>query len=137
MTVSLGFDKPLYILSFDYRGSLLTTLGPESMLTADHSAEITSAVSEIVTAKRFIYNGFKAALASGVPEDKACILVDEQFGATFLGEAAAEGYITACPAERSNQEEFDFEYGEDFAKHIEAFNPTFCKVRVRYNPEGD
>jgi Transketolase, thiamine diphosphate binding domain len=26
-------------------------------------------------------------------------------------------------------------YGEDFARHIEAFDPTFCKVLVR--PEGD
>lgn len=45
--------------------------------------------------------------------------------------------MTACPAEKSGQEEFDFEYGEEFAKHIEAFQPTFCKVLVRYNPEGD
>jgi len=39
--------------------------------------------------------------------------------------------------EKSGQDEFDFEYGEDFAKHIEAFNPTFSKVLVRFNPEGD
>ena len=45
--------------------------------------------------------------------------------------------MTACPAEKSGQEEFDFEYGEEFARHIEAFSPTFCKVLVRYNPEGD
>src|SRR5262249_50753310 len=44
---------------------------------------------------------------------------------------------TACPAEKSGQDEFDFEYGELFAKHIEAFHPTFCKVLVRYNPDGD
>ena len=25
----------------------------------------------------------------------------------------------------------------DFASHIERFNPTFCKVLVLYNPEGD
>jgi len=37
---------------------------------------------------------------------------------------------------KSGQDEFDFEYGEDFAKHIEAFHPSFCKVLVRYNPEG-
>ncbi|HEV2945746.1 MAG TPA: DUF2090 domain-containing protein, partial [Gemmataceae bacterium] len=52
-------------------------------------------------------------------------------------DAAKHGYCTACPAEKSGQDEFDFEYGEDFAKHIEAFHPTFCKVLVRYNPEGD
>src|SRR5207248_1444787 len=34
-------------------------------------------------------------------------------------------------------DEFDFEYGADFGKHIEMFNPTFCKVLVRYNPEGN
>ena len=52
-------------------------------------------------------------------------------------DAAKQGYATACPAEKSGQDEFDFEYGDDFAKHIEAFNPTFCKVLVRYNPEAD
>ena len=38
---------------------------------------------------------------------------------------------------KNGQEEFDFEYGDEFAKHIDAFHPTFCKVLVRYNPEGD
>ena len=63
--------------------------------------------------------------------------MDEQFGAAILRDAARQGYMTACPAEKSGQKEFDFEYGEEFARHIEAFNPTFCKVLVRYNPEGD
>jgi len=72
-----------------------------------------------------------------VPKEKAGILVDEQFGAAILHDAAAKGIITACPAEKSGQDEFDFEYGEGFARHIEAFEPTFCKVLVRYNPEGD
>ena len=84
-----------------------------------------------------IYDGFKAAVAGGVPKEKAGILVDEQFGAAILADAAKHGYSTSCPAEKSGQDEFDFEYGEDFAKHIEAFQPTFCKVLVRYNPEGD
>jgi myo-inositol catabolism protein IolC len=72
-----------------------------------------------------------------VPKEKAGILVDEQFGAAILRDAAANGFATACPAEKSGQNEFDFEYGPDFAKHIEIFHPTFCKVLVRYNPESD
>jgi 5-dehydro-2-deoxygluconokinase len=99
-------------------------------LSADQTAEIAAT-------KQVIYDGFKAALQAGVPEQKAGILVDEQFGAAILRDARANGYATACPAEKSGQEEFDFQYGEDFAKHIEAFQPTFCKVLVRYNPEGD
>ena len=64
-----------------------------------------------------IYEGFKAAVAAGVPKEKAGILVDEQFGAAILRDAAAHGHLTSCPAEKSGQEEFDFEYGEDFATH--------------------
>jgi len=41
------------------------------------------------------------------------------------------------PMEKSGQNEFDFEFGDDFPKHIERFNPTFVKVLVRYNSEGD
>jgi 5-dehydro-2-deoxygluconokinase len=126
-----GFDQPLYVLPFDHRGSFQTKMfGWEGTLTPEQTAQIAAA-------KQVIYDGFEAAVAGGVPKEKAGILVDEQFGAAILRGAAAKGYFTACPAEKSGQDEFDFEYGEDFAKHIEAFQPTFCKVLVRYNPEGD
>jgi len=128
---SIGFDKPLYILPFDHRGSFQTEMfGWKGAISAEQTAEIASA-------KRVIYDGFKAAVAAGVPKDKAGILVDEQFGAAILRDATAEGYSTSCPAEKSGQDEFDFEHGEDFAAQIEAFHSTFSKVLVRYNPEGD
>jgi len=128
---AIGYNELLYILPFDHRGSFQTKMfGWTGALSADQTAEIASA-------KQVIYDGFKAALHAGVPEQKAGILVDEQFGAAILRDARANGYTTACPAEKSGQEEFDFQYGEEFSKHIEAFQPTFCKVLVRYNPEGD
>ena len=131
MMKTLGYDKPLYILPFDHRGSFETKMfGWHGELTAAQTAEIAAA-------KQVIYDGFKSAVAAGVSKEKAGILVDEQFGAGILRDAAAQGYTIACPAEKSGQAEFDFEYGADFARHIEAFNPTFCKVLVRYNPEGD
>src|SRR5271166_4418466 len=128
---TLGFDKPLYVLPFDHRGSFQKKMfGWDGDLSPQQTAEIAAA-------KRIIYDAFKAAVQSGVPKDKAGILVDEQFGAAILRDAAREGYSTSCPAEKSGQDEFDFEYDEDFAAHIEAIEPTFCKVLVRYNPEGD
>ena len=128
---TLGFDKPLYILPFDHRGSFQKKMfGWDGELSAEQTAEI-------ATAKRVIYDAFQAAIGAGVPKNKAGILVDEQFGAAILRDASVEGYATSCPAEKSGQDEFDFEYGEDFASHIAAFHPTFCKVLVRYNPEGD
>jgi myo-inositol catabolism protein IolC len=127
---TLGFDKPLYILPFDHRGSFQTKMfGWSGPLTTDQTAQIAAA-------KRVIYDAFIAAVKTGVPQRKAGILVDEQFGAAILHDAGADGYTTACPAEKSGQDEFDFEYGEEFAAHIEAMLPTFCKVLVRYNPEG-
>jgi myo-inositol catabolism protein IolC len=129
--MNVGFDKPLYILPFDHRGSFQTKMfGWKGTLSAEQTAEIAAA-------KQVIYDAFKAAVAAGVAKEKAGILVDEQFGSAILLDAARNGYATACPAEKSGQDEFDFEYGEDFAKHIEAFHPSFCKVLVRYNPEGD
>jgi len=129
--MTLGFEKPLYILPFDHRGSFQTNLfGWKGTLSPAQTAEIAAA-------KQVVYDSFKAALAAGVPKAKAGILVDEQFGAGILRDAAKLGYSTSCPAEKSGQDEFDFEYGEDFAKHIEALHVTFCKVLVRYNPEGD
>lgn len=126
-----GYDQPLYILPFDHRGSFETKMfGWHEPLTQEQTAQIAAA-------KQVIYDGFKEAVAGGIPKAEAGILVDEQFGAAILRDAAAEGYRTACPAEKSGQEEFDFQYGGDFAAHIEAFRPTFCKVLVRYNPGGD
>lgn len=129
--MALGYDQPLYILPFDHRGTFQKNMfGWTGVLTPAQTAEIAAA-------KAVIYDAFKAAVAAGVAREKAGILVDEQFGSAILRDAAREGYVTACPAEKSGQDEFDFEYGDDFARHIEAFHPTFCKVLVRYNPEGD
>jgi 5-dehydro-2-deoxygluconokinase len=126
-----GYNQPLYILPFDHRGSFeLKMFGWTGPLTLEQTLQI-------VQAKKVIYDAFKAAVNSGIPKGHAGILVDEQFGTDILRDARAQGFITACPAEKSGQNEFDFEYGEEFVQHIEAFRPTFCKVLVRYNPEGD
>src|SRR5262245_10866623 len=129
--MTTGYDQPLYVLPFDHRGTFQKSMfGWTGSLTPAQTAEIAAA-------KAVIYDGFKAAITAGVPKKKAAILVDEQFGAAILRDAGEHGYSTACPAEKSGQDEFDFEYGSDFATHIEAVRPTFCKVLVRYNPEGD
>jgi myo-inositol catabolism protein IolC len=126
-----GYDRPLYVLPFDHRHSFETKMfGWTPPLSAAQTAEIAGA-------KRIIFDGFKAAVAAGAPKEKGAILTDEQFGAAVLRDAAAEGVTTAMANEKSGQDEFEFEYGEDFPRHIEAFQPSFAKVLVRYNPGGD
>jgi 5-dehydro-2-deoxygluconokinase len=129
--MSVGYNRPLYVLPFDHRGSFQTKMfGWKGTLTPEQTAEVAAA-------KRVIYDGFLKALTLGVPKARAGILVDEQFGADVARDAVKQGITLAMCAEKSGQDEFDFEYAEDFGKHIEGFNPTFCKVLVRYNTEGD
>jgi len=126
-----GYTQPLYILPFDHRSSFERGLfGWTGELGAEQTARIADA-------KRVIYDGFVAAVEQGVPNSRAGILVDERFGTAILREASRAGYITCMPVEKSGQDEFDFEFGDAFARHVEAFTPTFCKVLVRYNADGD
>jgi 5-dehydro-2-deoxygluconokinase len=128
----LGFQGDLWILPFDHRGSF-----QEKLLGIQGRAPTPRETAEISGYKKIIYEGFKKAIAAGVPKEKAGILVDEQFGKDILIDAHNQGYMTACPAEKSGQAEFDFEYGDEFGAHIHSFKPTFVKTLVRYNPQGD
>jgi len=126
-----GYTKPLYLLPFDHRASYISGLfGWKEPLTVEQMVTVAHS-------KHVIYDGFQQAIADQVPKDRVGILVDEEFGAALLRDAASKGYITVVSVEKSGQEEFEFAYGEDFAQHIEAFHPTFAKVLVRYNPQGD
>src|SRR3954462_12328923 len=129
--MEIGYDRPLYVLPFDHRATFSKTMfGWAGPLSREQTEKI-GALKEV------IYDAFKDAVAGGVPRERAGILVDEQFGARILRDASEQGFITACTVEKSGQEEFDFEYGPDFGRHIEEFAPTFAKVLVRYNPDGD
>jgi myo-inositol catabolism protein IolC len=129
--MELGYNKSLYILAFDHRGSFQKKLmAIEGSPTADQTGQITDA-------KRVIFEAVRLAVSDGVPKESAGVLVDEQFGTDIAREANTEGFALAMPVEKSGQDEFDFEFGAEFGKHIEDFDPTFAKVLVRYNPEGD
>ncbi len=127
---TIGYDQPLYILPFDHRHSY------GSEVFGFHEPMNAEQIAVVAASKQVIYEGFKQAIAHGVPREKSGILVDEEFGAEILRDAHAGGYITCMPVEKSGQHEFDFEYGDQFREHIESFDPTFTKVLVRYNPES-
>ena len=131
MAPSLGYDQPLFILAFDHRGSFQKKFFG---ITGDPNPEESERISD---AKTVIFEGFQKAVDDGAPKDAGGILVDEQFGADIVRRAKKEGYLFAMPVEKSGQDEFDFQYGDDFGAHIEEFDPSFSKVLVRYNVEGD
>src|SRR3954453_6539594 len=127
--MALGYDGKLYILAFDHRGSFQKKwfgLGDE--ITQEDTDRITDA-------KTLIYEGLELALSQGAEPSITGALVDEQFGGEVPQRAKDHGIKLAMPVEKSGQNEFDFQYGDDFGAHIEKFDPDFSKVLVRYNPD--
>jgi myo-inositol catabolism protein IolC len=129
--MTLGYDGKLFILAFDHRGSFQKTFfGIEGAPGPDDARRI-------IDAKKVVFEGMMAALEAGADRSAAGVLVDEQFGTEVALTAAELGLVLAMPVEKSGQNEFDFEYGAEYTAHIATFDPTFAKVLVRYNPEGD
>jgi myo-inositol catabolism protein IolC len=130
--MALGYDGKLFILAFDHRGSFQKKWFG---LEGDPSPED---VQRITDAKHLIFEGLlHAADDEGIDPSVTGALVDEQFGGTVPQEAKERGFKLAMPVEKSGQNEFDFQYGDQFGEHIESFDPDFSKVLVRYNPEGE
>ena len=89
--MALGYDRPLYILAFDHRGSFQKKFFGVS---GEPNAEETA---RIVDAKTVIFEGALRALEDGASREAAGILVDEQFGADIARKAKAEGMTFAMP----------------------------------------
>jgi myo-inositol catabolism protein IolC len=131
--MTLGYDGKLYILAFDHRGSFQKKMFG---IQGEPSDEETASISD---AKHLIFEGMLKAVEQGAEPRVSGVLVDEQFGApkNIPGETEERGLLLSMPVEKSGQDEFDFQYGDDFGAHIERFDPDFSKVLVRYNPDGD
>ncbi len=129
--MAFGYDGKLFILAFDHRGSFQKKMFGIEGDPSDEQSET------IADAKHLIWEGMQAAAERGLDQHASGVLVDEQFGAPhdIPGEAKERGFKLAMPVEKSGQNEFDFEYGDDFGAHIEKFDPDFSKVLVRFNPD--
>ncbi len=125
----IGYDKPLFILPFDHRSSFIKLFGftnPELVLKEKET---------IYLAKEIIYEAFKKAVSEGVPKDKAAILVDEEYGDKIIKDAIGQKYNVILTTEKSGKKEFTFEYGDDFAEHIDKYHPNFVKALLRFPQE--
>src|SRR4051812_29574823 len=129
--MALGYDGKLYILAFDHRGSFQKKMFG---IEGDPTPEETDIISD---AKKLIFEGMEKAVERGLDAKSAGVLVDEQFGSDIPELAAKHGLSLTMPAEKSGQNEFDFDFGDDFPAHIEKYDLLATKVLVRYNPDGD
>ena len=129
--MALGYDGKLYILAFDHRGSFQKKMFG---IEGDPTEEETKTISD---AKKLIFEGMEKAVERGVDASSAGVLVDEQFGSDIPELAAEHGLSLTMPVEKSGQNEFDFQYGDEFGDHIAKYDLLASKVLVRYNPDGD
>ena len=117
------FLPRLAILAFDHRAFF------QKNLTRDEDT--------IRSYKRVIYDGLLAAVANGVPAMDAAMLVDEEYGMELHVDAQMRGITRILTTEKSGQEEFLFQYGEEFGEHLEKIRPAYAKALVRYRADGD
>jgi len=129
--MGLGYDGKLYILAFDHRGSF------QKKMFDIHGEPTPEEAETVRDAKKVVFEGMEVAVERGVDAAATGVLVDEQFGSDIPKLAKERGLRLAMPVEKSGQDEFDFQFGEDFGEHISKFDVDFAKVLVRYNPDGD
>jgi len=124
-------ESPLFILAMDHRASYGRVLfGVDGDPTEAER-------NKMRDTKMVIYEGARQAVADGLAVGRAGVLVDEQLGADVARRAKADGFVLAMPIEKSGTELFELEYGDRYPEHVEAFDPDFFKVLVRYNPADE
>ena len=128
--MTLGYDGKLYILAFDHRGSFQKKMFG---IEGDPTPEQTGAIAD---AKHLIFEGMVKATERGVDTAATGTLVDEQFGGDVPSQAKELGLKLAMPVEKSGQNDFDFEYGDDFGAHIESFDPASPRCSSATTPTG-
>jgi myo-inositol catabolism protein IolC len=122
-------DEPLFILAMDQRASFARTLFDVTGTPSPHD------LTRMRQAKSLVYEGLRH-VAGRVTAGREGVLVDEDLGAEVARTAKADG-VVLLPIEKSGARVFEVEYGDRFAEHVEAFDPDFFKVLVRFNPADD
>jgi myo-inositol catabolism protein IolC len=121
----------LYMLAFDHRRSFMETF------LRVHGEPTPDEIERARRSKEVIWRGLDRALDDGpIATREAGALVDATYGRGVLARARERGVPVAVPVEASGRREFAFEVPR-WRERLEAIDPTWGKVLVRYNPEGD
>lgn len=109
----------LLLCAFDHRDFF-------ERLAAEHAGPALSRFATVAGAKELVLEAALAVRdrAPAEQRDGLGVFVDEQYGAHVALRARTEGLVLAMPAERSGAPEFQCEFGDRFAAHIEALTCT-------------
>jgi myo-inositol catabolism protein IolC len=117
----------LFILPFDHRSTFVKELLGE---TYPPKANVARKVTAL---KGIVFEAFLRARKQVAKPEELAILIDEEFGGVIIQTATQTGLHLAISVEKSGQQIFEFEYGEQFGKHLLNVKPTFAKALVHYD----
>jgi myo-inositol catabolism protein IolC len=120
--------QPLFILAMDHRDSFGRNLFGVQGAPDDQQ------LAAMRDAKSVIFEAVSRATDRDLHGAHRGVLVDEQLGADIARKVKGAGFQLAMPVEVSGSDRLEFQYGDKFGEHIEAFDPDWVKVLVRYNP---
>ena len=122
-TMALGYDGKLYILAFDHRG-----LVPEEDVRDRGRSRPRRRPRRSADAKQLIYEGMDIAVERGrrAPTRPACSSTSSSAATSRAGQGARAA-SSSMPVEKSGQNEFDFQYGDDFGEHILEVRPRLLQ----------
>ena len=127
--MSLGYDRPLYILASDHRTSFQTKLFGIEGTPTDEERE------KMAEAKRIILQGL-LAVAESAEAGTVGTLMDEEYGASAARAAKESGLVLALAAEKSSQAEFELEYGDDVRRAHRGVRPGLRQGAGPLQPRG-
>lgn len=118
----------ILILPFDHRSTFAKTLlGFEYPTTKSEAKQVTKM-------KSVVWDGFLLARKYTADKNKLAIMVDEEFGSSIIKKARRMKIPLAVSTEKSGQEIYTFEHGDNFGRQLTKIKPTYAKALVRYNP---
>lgn len=120
--------RPFFILPFDHRGTFA-----KKLMGGDYppSPEVSEQIKKM---KNVIFDAFlEAKSQEPLLEKHGAILVDLEFGAEIIEKAQKMSIPFAVSTEKSGQELFTFEYGDNFGQKLTEVLPTYAKALVRYD----
>jgi myo-inositol catabolism protein IolC len=120
----------IFALAFDHRNSLRRDFMHLTGQPAPEQNAIMVAAKGVVT----------DALINAAPQvrpDHPVLLIDQEYGGRFVAGAQAAGIEVAVPVEESGQAELRFLADGHPERIIDACNPDYVKVLIRYNTAGD
>jgi len=120
----------VFALAFDHRNSLRRSF---MNLTSEPTPEQHAAM---VAAKEVVVDALLAAVPRA-PAGSVVLLMDHEYGGSFVTRAQAGGIAVAMPVEESGQRELRYLCDGDPRRIVETYQPDYVKVLIRYNPGGD